>query len=99
MPEMALEARYIAEAVSLPVIVDVDTGFGEPLQVRRTVREMERAGVAAIHLEDQENPKRCGHLAGKQIVPAAEMVRKIAAAVEARRDPEFVLIARTDARS
>jgi methylisocitrate lyase len=99
MPEVALQARYIAEAVSLPVIVDVDTGFGAPLQVRRTVRELERAGVAAIHLEDQENPKRCGHLAGKQIVPAEEMVRKIAAAVEARRDPEFVLIARTDARA
>jgi methylisocitrate lyase len=99
LPEVAQQAAYIAEAVSLPVIVDVDTGFGEPLQVRRTVRELERAGAAAIHLEDQESPKRCGHLAGKRLIPAEEMAWKIAAAVEARRDPDFLLIARTDARS
>jgi methylisocitrate lyase len=97
LEEVVRHARYLAEAVSVPVIVDADTGFGEPLSVRRTVRELETAGVAGLHLEDQENPKRCGHLEGKRIVPAEEMVRKVAAAAEARRDPDFVLIARTDA--
>jgi methylisocitrate lyase len=99
LEEVVRHARYTVEAVAVPVIVDADTGFGEPLSVRRTVREMESAGVAGLHLEDQENPKRCGHLEGKRVVPSAEMVRKIAAAVEARRDPDFVIIARTDARS
>jgi methylisocitrate lyase len=79
------------------VIVDADTGFGEPLSVMRTVRQLEAAGVAGLHLEDQENPKRCGHLEGKRLVPVEEMVRKVAAAVDARRDPDFVVIARTDA--
>ncbi|MCC2668947.1 MAG: methylisocitrate lyase [Armatimonadetes bacterium] len=99
LEEVVRHARYTVEAVSVPVIVDADTGFGEPLNVRRTVRELEHAGVAALHLEDQENPKRCGHLAGKRIVPAADMVRKVAGAVDARRSPDFVIIARTDARS
>lgn len=97
LEEVVRHARYTVEAVSVPVIVDADTGFGEPLGVRRAVREFERAGVAAIHLEDQENPKRCGHLEGKRLVPAADMVRKVAAAAEGRQDREFVLIARTDA--
>jgi methylisocitrate lyase len=97
LEEVARHARYVAEAVSVPVFVDGDTGFGEALNVRRTVRELEAAGLAGLHLEDQENPKRCGHLEGKRLVPAAEMARKVAAACEARRDPEFVVIARTDA--
>jgi methylisocitrate lyase len=99
LEEVVRHARYAAQAVSLPVIADADTGFGEPLNVMRTVREFEAAGIAGIHLEDQENPKRCGHLEGKRVVPAAEMVRKLAAAAEARTDPDFVLIARTDARA
>ena len=99
LEEVVRHARYTAEAVSVPVIVDADTGFGEPLSVRRTVREFEQAGVAGLHLEDQENPKRCGHLAGKRVVPVTDMVRKIAAAVDARTDPDFVIIARTDARA
>jgi methylisocitrate lyase len=98
LEEVVRHARYTAEAVSVPVIADADTGFGEVLNVARTVREFEAAGVAGIHLEDQVNPKRCGHLSGKGLVPAEEMVRKVAAAVEARRDPDFVVIARTDAR-
>ncbi len=99
LTEVVAQARYIAQAVSLPVIADADTGFGEALNVRRTVREFEAAGIAAIHLEDQENPKRCGHLEGKRLVTPEEMARKLAAAAEARRDPDFVLIARTDARA
>lgn len=99
LEEVVRHARYSAQAVSVPVIADADTGFGEPLSVMRTVREFEAAGIAGIHLEDQENPKRCGHLEGKRLVPVAEMVRKVTAAVNARRDPDFVLIARTDARA
>jgi len=99
LEEVVRHTRYTAEAVTVPVIVDADTGFGEPLNVRRTVRELESAGAAGLHLEDQENPKRCGHLEGKRLVPASEMVRKLAAAVDARRDAAFVIIARTDARS
>jgi methylisocitrate lyase len=99
LEEVVRHARYTAEAVSVPVIADADTGFGEPLNVMRTVREFETAGIAGIHLEDQENPKRCGHLEGKRVVPPEEMVRKVAAAAQARRDPDFVLIARTDARA
>ncbi|MBI3910721.1 MAG: methylisocitrate lyase [Armatimonadetes bacterium] len=98
LTEVARQAGYIAEAISLPVIADADTGFGEPLHVRRCVREFERAGVAGIHIEDQQSPKRCGHLAGKQLISPEAMARKIAAATEARRDPNFVIIARTDAR-
>lgn len=98
LSEVADRAGRIARATALPTIVDADTGFGEPLSVARTVREMEAQGLAGLHLEDQVNPKRCGHLDGKQLVPEGAMVRKLAAAVVARRDPHFLLIARTDAR-
>ncbi|MGV3719536.1 MAG: methylisocitrate lyase [Actinomycetota bacterium] len=98
LEEVVRHARYAAEAVSVPVIADADTGFGGPLNVRRTVRQFEAAGIAGIHLEDQENPKRCGHLEGKRLVSTDEMRRKIGAAVGARLDPDFVIIARTDAR-
>lgn len=95
--EMVSTARYIAEAVDIPVIVDADNGYGNALNVMRTVREFERAGVAGIHIEDQVAPKRCGHMFGKQVIPAAEMAGKIRAALDARRDPDFVIIARCDA--
>ncbi len=98
LSEVADRAGRIARATALPTIVDADTGFGEPLSVARTVREMEAQGLAGLHLEDQVNPKRCGHLDGKQLVPEGAMVRKLTAAVAARRDPDFLLIARTDAR-
>lgn len=91
-------ARAIALATSLPLLCDADTGFGEALNVERTVRLFETAGVAGIHLEDQQLPKRCGHLSGKSLVDAEVMAAKIRAAVAARRDPDFVIIARTDAR-
>jgi len=99
LEEVVRHARYTAEAVSVPVIADADTGFGGPLNVRRTVQQFEAAGIAGIHLEDQENPKRCGHLDGKRLIASDEMRRKVAAAVGARTDPQFVIIARTDARS
>ncbi len=99
LTEMAQQARYVARAVSLPVIADADTGYGEILNVARTVEELEHAGLAGLHLEDQVAPKRCGHLEGKQVIPPGEMARKIRAAVRARSDPDFFLIARTDARS
>jgi methylisocitrate lyase len=98
LTEMAQFAGYIARAVKVPVLADADTGFGEAFNVERTVREFETAGVAGIHLEDQQMPKRCGHLSGKSLVPAEEMVAKIRAAAAARRDPDFLLVARTDAR-
>lgn len=97
MPEMVDNARGIVRATSLPVIADADTGYGNAINVVRTVQEFEQAGVAAIHLEDQVAPKRCGHLDGKQVVPVDEMVGKIRAAVAARGRSELVLIARTDA--
>lgn len=96
--EFVDEARRITQATPLPLLCDADTGFGEALNVERTVRLFESAGVAGIHLEDQEMPKRCGHLSGKSLVEPAEMVAKIHAAVAARSDPDFVIIARTDAR-
>jgi carboxyvinyl-carboxyphosphonate phosphorylmutase len=99
MSEMVYQARRLAAAVDVPVIADADTGYGNPLNVVRTVHEYEQAGVAAIHIEDQEAPKRCGHMEGKRLVPTAEMVAKVEAAVAARTDPDFVLIARTDARA
>jgi 2,3-dimethylmalate lyase len=101
MTEMVENARLIVEAVDLPVIADADadTGYGNPINVIRTVQAYERAGVAAIHLEDQVAPKKCGHMEGKQVIPAAEMVEKVRAAAAARRDPDFLLIARTDARA
>lgn len=98
LTEFVNEARAIARATSLPLLCDADTGFGEALNVERTVQLFEEAGVAGIHLEDQELPKRCGHLSGKSLVSAEAMAAKIRAAVAAKRDPDFVIIARTDAR-
>lgn len=97
--EFVDQAGYLAQAVDVPVITDADTGFGEALAVERTVRLMESAGVAGMHLEDQQLPKRCGHLSGKTLVSEREMVGKIKAAAAARTDESFVLIARTDARA
>jgi methylisocitrate lyase len=99
LTEVARLAGYIANAVSIPAIVDADTGFGGAENVARTIRELESAGLAGCHIEDQEFPKRCGHLAGKSIVDVDEMVGKIKAAVAARSDPDFMIIARTDARA
>lgn len=99
LTEVAQLAGYIARAVKIPAIVDADTGFGGPENVARTIRELEAAGLAGCHIEDQEFPKRCGHLAGKSLVDVEEMAEKIKAAVAARRDPDFVMIARTDARA
>jgi len=99
MNEVVMLAGYIAGAVKIPAIVDADTGFGGAENVARTIRELESAGLAGCHIEDQEFPKRCGHLAGKEIVPVEEMVGKIKAAVAARNDPDFMIIARTDARA
>ena len=87
------------EAVEIPVIADADTGYGNAINVVRTVREYEKTGVAGFHLEDQASPKKCGHYDGKEVIPAAEMVGKIRAAVDTRRDPALVIIARTDARA
>ena len=99
LTEVTQLAGYIAKAVKIPAIVDADTGFGGAENVTRTIRELEAAGLAGCHIEDQEFPKRCGHLAGKSIVDLEEMVGKIKAAVAARRDPDFMIIARTDARA
>jgi methylisocitrate lyase len=99
LPEVAQLAGYVARAVRIPAIVDADTGFGGPAETARTVRRLEAAGLAGLHIEDQVFPKRCGHLGGKEVVPAREMVRKIRAAVRARRDKDFLIIARTDARA
>src|SRR5438105_13535504 len=99
LTEMADAVRRMALRVSIPVVADGDTGHGDPHNVARTVREFEQAGAAGILLEDQVTPKRCGHFEGKQIIPAEEMVLKLRAAQEARRNPDFVLIARTDARA
>lgn len=98
LTEFVDEARRITQATSLPLICDADTGFGEALNVERTVRLFEAEGAAAIHLEDQQMPKRCGHLSGKSLIDAETMAAKIRAAVAARHDPDFVIIARTDAR-
>ncbi len=98
LSEFVAEAGRITEVCPLPLVCDADTGFGEALNVERTVRLLESAGVAAIHLEDQTMPKRCGHLSGKSLVGPEEMVAKIRAAVASKRDPHFVVIARTDAR-
>lgn len=97
--EVTQLAGYIARAVGIPVLCDADTGFGGAANVARTVEEFERAGLAGLHLEDQQFPKRCGHLAGKQLVSREEMEAKIRAAVKARVDRDFVLVARTDARA
>jgi 2-methylisocitrate lyase-like PEP mutase family enzyme len=95
--EMIDNAARIVDASELPVVADADTGYGNPMNVRRTIRDYEKAGVAGVHLEDQAWPKRCGHLAGKRVIPTAEMVAKIQAACDARRDRDFVVIARCDA--
>ena len=99
MTEMAGNAGRIAACVDIPVIADADTGYGNPLNVIRTVGAYEAAGVAGIHIEDQVAPKKCGHMEGKQVITAQEMAQKVRAAVEARAQPEFVIIARTDARA
>src|SRR6266446_2100760 len=99
LTEVARLAGYIANAVNIPAIVDADTGFGGAENVARTIRELESAGLAGCHIEDQEFPKRCGHLAGKSIVDVDEMVGKIKVAVAVRSDPDFMIIARTDARA
>jgi 2-methylisocitrate lyase-like PEP mutase family enzyme len=95
--EMIDNASRIADASGLPLIADADTGYGNPINVRRTIRDYEKAGVAGVHLEDQSWPKRCGHLAGKRVIPTAEMVAKIKAACDVRRDDDFTIIARCDA--
>jgi len=97
LSEMVENVRTIARAAEVPVVCDADTGYGNPVNVWHTVREYERAGAAGLHLEDQAWPKRCGFLAGKQVIPLEEMVQKVRAACAARRDPELVVIARTDA--
>jgi methylisocitrate lyase len=99
LTEVVQLAGYIAKAVKIPAIVDADTGFGGSENVARTIQELEKAGLAGCHIEDQEFPKRCGHLAGKSIVDVEEMVGRIEAAVRVRRDKDFMIIARTDARA
>ncbi|MGA9490892.1 MAG: methylisocitrate lyase [Mycobacterium sp.] len=97
LSEVTERGAQIAAVTDLPTLIDADTGFGEPMSAARTVTLLEDAGLAGCHLEDQVNPKRCGHLDGKAVVPTAEMVRRLRAAVAARRDPDFVICARTDA--
>jgi 2-methylisocitrate lyase-like PEP mutase family enzyme len=99
MADVLREVERICDAVDLPVIADADTGYGNALNVHRTVRAYERAGVAAIQLEDQVDPKRCGHFEGKEVITAAEMVTKIRSAVDARSNPDLMIVARTDARA
>jgi methylisocitrate lyase len=99
LTEVSGRGGQIAASTSLPTLVDADTGFGEPLNVARTVTTLEQAGIAGCHIEDQLNPKRCGHLDHKQVVPQEEMLRRLRAAVAARHDPNFVICARTDARA
>lgn len=99
LPEIAQHTSAIRDVVSLPLIVDADTGFGNALNVGHTVRVLERAGANAIQLEDQVMPKRCGHFSGKDVISVAEMVGKVKAAVDARLDPNFLIVARTDARA
>jgi len=99
LTEMAQRGRAISRVTSLPSIVDIDTGFGEPMNVARTISEIEELGMAGCHLEDQVLPKRCGHLDGKDLISTEEMVRKVHIAAEAKRDPNFLLIARTDSRA
>jgi methylisocitrate lyase len=97
MEDVLVDARRITDVTSLPLLVDIDTGWGGAFNIARTIRSMQKAGVAAVHMEDQVGTKRCGHRPGKEVVPAAEMVDRIKAAVDARTDPEFVIMARTDA--
>ncbi|MCU1359924.1 MAG: carboxyvinyl-carboxyphosphonate phosphorylmutase [Ilumatobacteraceae bacterium] len=97
--EMAGNVRRLVQAIDVPLVADADTGYGNAINVIRTVQDYEQAGVAGLHLEDQILPKRCGHMSGKQVVPVGEMVGKVQAAASARRDPDLVIIARTDARA
>lgn len=97
MTEMVEHSARIAAAVEIPVLADADTGYGNPLNVRRTVQAYERGGLAGLHLEDQVAPKKCGHMADKQVIPTAEMCAKLHAALDARTDDDFLIIARTDA--
>jgi carboxyvinyl-carboxyphosphonate phosphorylmutase len=99
LTEMAAHASHLASCITAPLIADADTGYGNVLNAVRTVREYERAGVAGLHLEDQVAPKKCGHIAGKQVIPAREFADKIRAVSEYRTDPDLVIIARTDARA
>ena len=99
LTEVAGRAQQIARMTDLPAIVDADTGFGEPMNVARTVQTLEDAGLAGMHIEDQVNPKRCGHLDGKQVVDEETAAKRIRAAVDARRDPSFLIMARTDIRA
>ncbi len=97
--EMTAQAGYIARAVNIPAIMDIDNGYGEAINVFRTVQEAERQGLCGVHIEDQVIPKRCGHLDGKQVISAEHMCEKIAAAVEARQNPDFLIIARVDSKA
>jgi carboxyvinyl-carboxyphosphonate phosphorylmutase len=100
MSEMVSRAGALTSVVGdVPLIADADTGYGNPINVRRTIREYEQAGVAGLHIEDQVWPKKCGHMEGKQVIPIEEMVQKVRAAIDARQDPDFVIIARTDANA
>ena len=99
LSEVAGRGHQIARSTNLPALIDADTGFGEPMNAARTVRQLEELGLAGCHIEDQVNPKRCGHLDNKEVVERDVMIRRIAAAVQARRDPNFVICARTDARA
>ncbi|WP_433676105.1 methylisocitrate lyase [Microbacterium gorillae] len=99
LTEVAGRGKQIARMTDLPAIIDADTGFGEPMNVARTVQEMEDAGLAGLHIEDQINPKRCGHLDGKSVVDESTALKRIRAAVDARRDPNFLIMARTDIRA
>jgi len=99
LAEVVADAGTIAQAVAIPALADADTGYGPPLSVMRTVQAFEQAGLAGVHLEDQESPKKCGHLPEKRLVSVAEMAQKIGAAAQARRDPDFLIVARTDARA
>ncbi|WP_154795758.1 methylisocitrate lyase [Occultella kanbiaonis] len=99
LTEVAARSGQIARMTNLPAIVDADTGFGEPMNVARTIQVLEDAGLAGAHIEDQVNPKRCGHLDGKSVVGLGDAVKRIRAAADARRDPDFLIMARTDARA
>ena len=97
MEDVLIDARRVVDATQLPLLVDIDTGWGGAFNIARTIRSFERAGVAAVHMEDQVGQKRCGHRPGKEVVPKEEMVDRVKAAVDAKTDPDFVLMARTDA--
>jgi 2-methylisocitrate lyase-like PEP mutase family enzyme len=99
LTELASVTAAIADSVTLPIIVDADTGFGNPVNMARTIRVLERAGAAGVQIEDQVFPKKCGHFEGKEVIPVGEMVQKIKAAVDSRRDGDFQIVARTDARA